>query len=933
MLLEREVETAVIERALEDAEAGAGSLVVISGPLGVGRSALLDWLSDVAIARDCTVLRASGARMEQDFEFGIAFQLLEPVMPRLDGDAYDPLLTGGRAPDAWLNSPAAAAALPELSTVVFELSRERTVLLLVDDLQWGDLSSLRWLGYLGRRVSGWRVLVAATVWDGGNQMDHPYLDQITEAAAHTIRPAALTLDSTRTLLRNRFQQRVDEEFVRMCHEGCDGNPMALSSVLDTVAARGLRPMAEHVETVRAVCESLATDRLMFALDAQPEPVRQAAKAMAVLNGAADPGVTARLAGLDRVELAKATRALARAWLLDGGSWPRFVVEAVREAIASDEKERLHMRAAELLFEADHPAESVATQLLEVTSAIEGWAVEPLRAAAESAYRHGDPGHAARLLRRALLASPPDSPGRGRLLLELAGVQKGCDPPLALRLVGQALPLLPSVLERAAAAVHIPPAAVRWDGSVESMLGKAARDLGKPEDLSGREREVALRLEARLRHGSWDDPAQLAAAADRFDALGTDALLATGGGRELAAVLLPNVVLAGRMTAARAAGIAHRIIEREPASPDHVHTALPLAVRVLLMADSMDGIADWLGEALGQARRQGLVAAQSLIESDLSLALLHTGRLAEAKRTARRAAQAADPGWHDAVVRSSTALALVELEAEELGQADLLLGRKHGAADSFLVAALYMLRGSVAASRGDYTTALEYFLDCGRYVTRAGWVNSVFYPWRVWAAILHQRLGDATTALDLAEKEHSAASAWGAALPLGRALRLLGSLDKGERGIKLLGEAVATLRHSSHQRELARALLVLGRRMAAAGMPAAQRHIHEGNQLIRMAGGALPVDHDPPGNELPSPMTVIGTGQTALSKTEHTVAGFAIDGYPNHEIAARLGITRRAVEKHLTNSYRKLGIHNRGELADALAHQADGSAATAGGSHG
>jgi DNA-binding CsgD family transcriptional regulator len=117
------------------------------------------------------------------------------------------------------------------------------------------------------------------------------------------------------------------------------------------------------------------------------------------------------------------------------------------------------------------------------------------------------------------------------------------------------------------------------------------------------------------------------------------------------------------------------------------------------------------------------------------------------------------------------------------------------------------------------------------------------------------------------------------------------------------------------------------------MPAAQRHIHEGNQLIRMAGGALPVDHDPPGNELPSPMTVIGTGQTALSKTEHTVAGFAIDGYPNHEIAARLGITRRAVEKHLTNSYRKLGIHNRGELAEALAHQPDGSAATAGGSHG
>ena len=53
---------------------------------------------------------------------------------------------------------------------------------------------------------------------------------------------------------------------------------------------------------------------------------------------------------------------------------------------------------------------------------------------------------------------------------------------------------------------------------------------------------------------------------------------------------------------------------------------------------------------------------------------------------------------------------------------------------------------------------------------------------------------------------------------------------------------------------------------------------------------------------------------------------AAEGATNKEIAQRLFLTRKTVEMHLGNSYRKLDITGRGELAGALENERDGQAA-------
>ncbi|MFJ7215372.1 AAA family ATPase [Amycolatopsis sp. NPDC098790] len=61
----------------------------------------------------------------------------------------------------------------------------------------------------------------------------------------------------------------------------------------------------------------------------------------------------------------------------------------------------------------------------------------------------------------------------------------------------------------------------------------------------------------------------------------------------------------------------------------------------------------------------------------------------------------------------------------------------------------------------------------------------------------------------------------------------------------------------------------------------------------------------------------------LSEAQRRVAELAAAGTSNAEIADRLEVTRRTVELHLTNVYRKLGIGGRPELAEALAAAGEG----------
>ncbi|MFH8347548.1 ATP-binding protein [Streptomyces sp. NPDC018045] len=900
MLYERESELTRIDTAVRRARAGRSSTLILAGPVGIGRSTLLQE-AGARSPDDLQVLRANAAPMEQDFAFGIVHQLLVPAL------AEDPTASGDQdaggglpAPGDW-DTPSSEAVLHGLRALLADACAATPVLLLVDDLQWADLPSLRWLAYLIRRPHGLRVVLVCTLRDGDPRAQHPLIRDIADAA-EVLRPAPLPLDGTRALIHHHLGEPADDAYARACHETCAGNPLFLGSVLRDLALLGHRPTAEYADQVRVQGPAQFRDRLAGCLSTQPRPVRDLAAAIAAFGDHGEARLLRRHARLDATGFQQALRALHHLGLLAPHDTPRFIHTVVRDAVDSSltvaERERSRDAAADLLHEAGRPAEHVADLLMAVTATHRPWAVGVLRAAAQAAARRGAPDTAARYLQRALLGSTGDFE-RARLLIELAGAERGTDPAACERHIGQAVRLLPSATDRAAATLLIPPNFLgEASASTVDLLRRASEDLDPTAAHRGTAREIALRLEARLWHAGHENPTELTGAVERLRSLGTPPPLDTGGDRELAAVLTNAAVLSSAVPAPEIAALAGRILEREPVTAARACIALPLVAVALYAADSVAGLNTRLAGEQHADRPDAAVYAEN------ALVHLACGRLARAREQADRAAGSATADWREptTAVRAAVAMETGDIQLIELLLRDA--GRR-GTGGLALTAMLQLLKASLDARRGRAAHALDSLLACGRQLEAAGWRNSALYPWRPRAIVLHHRLGEPGAALALAEEELAWARQWAAPAPLGRVLRLKASLPGGG-GLPVLRESAEVLRASANTLERARTLLQLGR--AVESGKESKALLREAADLATACGATWLAEraHAALGTAVPS-------AEASLTHSERKVVSLVGKGLTNQEIADELQVSTRAVEKHLTSCYRKLGVTGRREL--------------------
>ncbi|MCV2491623.1 AAA family ATPase [Geodermatophilus sp. YIM 151500] len=806
-LHDRERELAAVRSALDDLLAGQPRLLLVEGPPGIGKTRLLAEARRLAADRGVRVLSARGSQLEKAFGFGSVRQLFEPELAAPDRREH---LLGGAAAGArgvfdlaGDSTEGSFAALHGLYWLTVNLTAAGPVLLAVDDLQWCDGASLRFLAYLVRRLEAVPVLVVGTVRTGEPHEDEELLTELAlEPAAVVVQPGPLSPEAITTIVGRRLGEPVSPLFAAACDRTTGGNPLLLRQLLRALEADGVHPDAAHADTVVAVGSRAVSSMVLVRLRRLGGDVLAVVRPAAVLGDGASLPAVAALAGLSERDTAAALAVLARAEILRDEQPLAFVHPLVREAVYRDlpapERSLRHEQAARVLQAAGASDEQVAAHLMLAPRRGDDRAVGALRRAARTAADRGATDSAVTYLRRALEELPDDAQ-RCEVLGELGLLEALLDGSASAEHLAQAYVLERDPRRRARLAVatartHVfasPP------GIATAFARQAAADL--PEELTDH-RQALLALEMTSGYMHALDPAGWRRALPEPEGDGY-------GAQMLAAALAFDTTVAG-VDRPRAVQLARFALEGDRLWK--VDNGLFWVVAAIIRTLADDDLGDFWSRARAEAYARGsLFAAMS---TNLWQGFWHwrRGDLDEADSCLGTALEQ-DRMWGGAGAGTPYAQALrigCHLDRGDLPAArrvaDAALARQAFGDGARLVGHAIARLLAVEGRPAEALAALD------AVPTPVPVPNPVWNPWRPTAALALRGLGRTDEAVALMEDEVRLQRRWGAPSHLGGALRLLGEL-RGRDGLPELREAVALLAPTSAAVDLARARCSLGSR--------------------------------------------------------------------------------------------------------------------------
>ncbi|MEU6261305.1 BTAD domain-containing putative transcriptional regulator [Streptomyces sp. NPDC047043] len=804
-LVDRDPQLAELHDTLRSALDGRPRVVIVEGPAGIGKSRLLSEVSEAAAGQGVLTLTARGSQREKDYGYGAVRQLFERVV-----SAGEESLLAGTAVAAGAVFGGVRGQQPQSFAVLnglYELTRELVrasgpLVLAVDDLQWCDSGSVRFLAYLAGRLEGLPVLIVATLRTGEPQQGEELPGTLTtDPSVVRIRPTPLTAAGVAGLVRQTLGEEPHEEFTAACHRATAGNPLLLRQLLRALHSRGTRPDAAHSGEVAETGARAVSGLVLGRLARLPEGARAAARAVAVLgDGAATLAEVAALMEEGETEAAAAIVPLVQAEILREGHPYAFVHPLVGEAIYRElppgERQLCHERAAGALSAADAPPERTAAQLLLAPHRGDPHVVDILCAAAREAAGRGAPDAAATYLTRAL-DEPPALELRPEVLLGLGRAETLGNGPAAVEHLRQAYDTLADPGRRAAAALLLARILVfaGGHGQATEFARRAAADL--PAELSD-ERQGLLALEriSGFMHGLdqklWrtvEDPV----------------VEGEGPGARMLAANLAREAASDGSDRDRAVALARFAVADGVLQAAGEEMLWYTAGIVLHLAD--EEVGELWDAAVARAVERGSLFSVLATHLWRGFTQWNHGALDAARRSLETAVgQSEIWGLAPGAPQGRTFLTAVLLDLGDTAGARACLERMRrwvrGAEGQRL---LGESEARVLNAEGRYEDALAA-LDDVRHLQPAV-ANPAWWPWSLLRVQALAGSGRRTEALTLAEEQLKVARGWAAPSTLGRVLRIAGEL-RGPEGEPELREAVALLATGPARLEYARALYAL-----------------------------------------------------------------------------------------------------------------------------
>ncbi len=904
----REKELNILRSALDHVRAGQPQVVLIEGPAGIGKTALVDRFLD--LETDVQVIRASGEPWEASVPYGVVDQLVRGA-----GVSRARMLAG-RERALPVDEPISVGG--RVLELLGDLDGERPVVVVIDDAHWADLDSLRALLFALRRLVADRVLTVLTARPEDMSRLPEGLRRLAEGQTGTTVPLGeLGTSQVRALATSLGLREFSHGAAERLHMHTQGNPLYVRALLSEVPADRWRTWQPVLPAPRAFA-SLVERRLESCSTA----ARRLVEAAAVLGGRPSLATAAALGEIDEPTLALEEAAvvdLLRSNAEPGAlevSFPHPLVQAaVYGQLGQHRRDRLHARAAELL-------DDVGAALRHRVAAAH--APDPQLAAQLAAYgqqRANTGGWAGAA--SALVAASRLSPGRA---LRESRLLQAVDAMVGAGDLSQASTFAREIM-------GFPAGAMR-----DAALGYLAVVRGRPTEAEDLLRRAWERADPAR------DPAVAATIAQRL-ALhavgrlnGTDAVQWTRRAIELAAphepvraesqaVLGLGLAWQGRMSeglAVQEAALA------EIAAPDE--SALPPRIKMAhgwlrLADDDIVGARAELMETAPTALAMGSIRISLWAYSWLALTDYALGNWDEAILDAERAvALLGESGhaWLRPLVRWAASVVPAARGDWRSAEEHVRLAVAQTGDYELMMVGAALARAHLAAARGDNDAVLRTLEPLTTIQPREAIDEPGFWPWRDLYADALVNAGLLDEADDLLAPREALADQRGRRLEIARLARVRGRLESAHGRAK---EAEAAFQYGLEQIDdlplpFERALLELahgqtlrrnGKRRAAAvqlqaaadrfAILEAQPYLERCEREL-IACGLAPTERrtfDP----------------TRLTAQELAVARLVADGLSNRAVAAALFVSIKTVQFHLTHIYSKLGLSSRAELAARL----------------
>ena len=936
----REAERTRLAAALERAELGHGSVLLVSGDAGVGKTHLV---RAVAEDSDALVLEARATQGAAVPYGGIVAALRAYLRACPDGlDEAGPLRPHLALILPELGDPAPASDRATLFEAVHDafatLSRDRPVLLVLDDLHWSDEATLELLGALAEPVSRLSMLLVGVYRSDGLPRDH-----MLRRLRHELRRggrleelALGPLDQTQSaaLLERLLDAAPAPSLAAAIHDRTQGVPffveeLARALLVTEAVMPGPRGL-ELGDGGEVPLPDTIRDAVLVGASELSDDARATAEVAAVAGESFDLEVVVEVVGDagfgELLECGLVVEA--------GPGRGAFRHALAREALYADvpwlRRKSLHARLAEELAARQAPSIEIATQWQGAHDVIRARAAL-LHAASESRAVHAyrDAAHA------------------GRQALDLWPEDEDCDRRLeALEAYAHSAELAGELGEAGRAWREV--AAIQAEQGTPGQQAHAQRRLAAIHDLKGdREAALAARSGAAEAYAAAGMPAE--AAVER---------LALGNYLRASANYAAAIELA-------------RVAQEEASRADRLDLrirALGLEGVVRAKGGEHEAGLETVRSGLALALEHDLTPVAAELYQRLSLVLYDSADYRGAKEMLDSALELCRTGGGDRAtdVACVTCLVYVLRECGEWQEA-LRLGRELISSDTAvwvaegLIGGIHCHQGKLSSARRLLSSAHAVALRVDHYNmsvdTTAGlarvaaaegasdeaadrcrsllarWERSEDHHYAVkglrWAAAFFSRGGDADAAHACAEALTHIAVDTGHADAVAALAHAIGEAALAA------GDADTAAEQLTHAAELHRSLdlplerteinLRAGVALAAAGErePALER-IADAYRAARKLGAR------PLAAEAAREVASLGesvaehlgrraagsAGAAGLTPRELEVVRLVAVGRTNREIAQELFLSARTVDMHVRNILRKLDCRSRVEAANA-----------------